>query len=540
MAHRIPSSARLPASDAASDDQIEAMSRGVFRHLNEEHDLGFDQPDWRLGPQTRSRLWTVTLHYHEWAYSLARAAVSEGRANRDASWLFEHFLGDWIARCRADRPGARFLAWNAYAIATRIGWWCRAYQVLGESWWCEREEFREAFLKSLWQQAAFLNDHLEWDLRANHLMRDAVGLAWAGRFFEGRRPARWLNKATRLALRQCREQVLDDGGHFERTPMYHLQIMEDLLQLFVLCRDAEARAEIMATWERMAEFARWIRHPDGGFPLLNDAALNGACALDELLECAREYGLPGDGRPARGLRHFRTTGLVALHEDSWSVFFDVGPVGSDCQPGHGQADSLTVECSVDGQRLFVDPGTHSYDLDGNRKYDRSTSSHNTVCVDDTDSSEVWHVFRVGRRAISTGSVREETSGRPVAEGAHTGYGHLAGRPVHRRVVSIADDSAFVVSDHIVGGDRHRLEGGWLVAPEWSVNPLDDGWVLCRDDTQVSVNVRGPDGLRLSQERRPYHPEFGVEIPTWRLTWHWEGALPMEVTTECARAAILTA
>ena len=41
----------------------------------------------------------------------------------------------------------------------------------------------------------FLSHHLEWDLRANHLVRDAAGLAWAGRYLSGRSPDRWLNLA---------------------------------------------------------------------------------------------------------------------------------------------------------------------------------------------------------------------------------------------------------------------------------------------------------------------------------------------------------
>ena len=45
--------------------------------------------------------------------------------------------------------------------------------------------FASALRRSLWQQASWLAGHLEWDLRANHLMRDLAGLATAGRFFAG-------------------------------------------------------------------------------------------------------------------------------------------------------------------------------------------------------------------------------------------------------------------------------------------------------------------------------------------------------------------
>src|SRR5579883_3250915 len=74
--------------------------------------------------------------------------------------------------------------------------------------WRDWGEFEHDFLASLWQQASYLRDHLEWDLRANHLMRDAVGLAWAGRFFEETQAREWLQTATRLAVEQAEEQKI--------------------------------------------------------------------------------------------------------------------------------------------------------------------------------------------------------------------------------------------------------------------------------------------------------------------------------------------
>ncbi len=37
-----------------------------------------------------------------------------------------------------------------------------------------------------------------------------------------------------------------------------------------------------------------------------------------------------------------------------------------------------------------------------------------------------------------------------------------------------------------------------------------------------MNLDGPDGLQTGVATRPWHPRFGVEVPTRRLTWEWEG------------------
>ena len=41
----------------------------------------------------------------------------------------------------------------------------------------------------------------------------------------------WKNRGIRILNEQLKEQILNDGGHFERSPMYHCIILEDLLDL---------------------------------------------------------------------------------------------------------------------------------------------------------------------------------------------------------------------------------------------------------------------------------------------------------------------
>jgi uncharacterized heparinase superfamily protein len=491
--------------------------------LNRSADIGIDRPDWRLGPVATDRLWTVTLHYHAWADALAELAAGGGPDAGDAATLLAHYIGDWITRCPVDAPGARHLAWNAYAVATRITWWIRAARTYPPV-------RTEAFLRSLWGQAAYLRDHLEYDLRANHLLRDAVGLVWAGRYFAGQQAAEWLRTGARLAVEQVAEQVLPDGGHFERSPMYHLHVMEDVLALAVLVEDPTARTMFRASWQRMAEYAAWVRHPDGQIPLLNDAALNGAAEPGALLTAGGAIGEVVDSRPRRGGRVFPDTGLAVWHGDPWTVFFDVGPIGPDEQPGHAHADTLTVECSYRGHRLFVDPGTYGYDHDTRRRYDRSTAAHNTVCISDTDSSEVWHVFRVGRRArarVTDADIRPDSMS---VRAWHDGAAHLPGRPRPERTLAVRNGGALELLDRVDGRRRRRLSGGLLVGDDWRVEPAPGGWVLSDGPSRLRVAVRGPSGLVLAAESRPLHPEFGLEHTGCRLEWRVEDFLPVEVST----------
>lgn len=487
--------------------------------------------DWAMaGAGREHRLWTCHLHCHEWLFDLACAAGTDA----GAADLLGGMLEDWLATCGPARPGFADFPWNSYTIATRIAWWCRMYEVLPDAFWQRRRPSRETFLESLAMQAAYLRGHIEWDLRANHLMRDAVGLAWAGRFFRGGPADDWIRTAERLAVSQAREQILPDGGHFERSPMYHVQIMEDVYSLALLLRDESARAQMRRTWERMAEFLRWARHDDGLTPLFNDAAINGAVPPGEMLARGGDLGLAVDASLPPGGRHFADSGLIAWRGRPWTVFFDAGPVGADYQGGHAHADSLTMEVSCQGQRMVVDPGTFCYDNDARRRYDRSTAAHNTVCVDGADSSEVWHIFRLGRRAEPR-RVEVGMSGSGIlASAEHTGYDHLPGRPRHWRQVHCQDGGPLIVLDRISGTGRHALQGGYLLEPSWLVSPADGGWDIRRGPTRVRVRVAGPAALRLGVEDRPWHRGFDLETPARRLSWRLDGPLPAEVQTtfEC--------
>jgi uncharacterized heparinase superfamily protein len=280
----------------------------------------------------------------------------------------------------------------------------------------------------------------------------------------------------------------------------------------------------------MAEFLAWVRHPDGDLALFNDGGLQGSGAVEQMLHLGSQLGVEVSAAARRGGRHFPHTGLVTWHGDPWTVFFDVGAVGPDYQPGHAHADTLAVECSYRGSRLFVDPGTYAYDRDERRRYDRSTAAHNTVGIDGQDSSEVWHIFRVGRRA-SPCDVRVDFAGGGLrAAASHTGYDHLPGRPRHTRRLDLGADGRLVVADGVEGRGRHRVQGGLLLGPEWAAAPAGGGWLLTNGPRAVRLTVRGPEGLKMYEERRPYHPEYGREVECTRLGWCVEGGLPVEVVT----------
>ena len=107
-------------------------------------------------------------------------------------------------------------------------------------------------------------------------------------------------------------------------------------------------------------------------------------------------------------------------------------VGPDYIPGHAHADTLSFELSLGRERVFVNSGISEYGLTESRLYQRKTRAHNTVEVDNKDSSQVWSGFRVANRARVVERYCELNINKSIfLRGSHDGYKSLFGGCTHR-------------------------------------------------------------------------------------------------------------
>src|SRR5690606_7259867 len=79
----------------------------------------------------------------------------------------------------------------------------------------------------IFAEAQFLASRLEYHLLGNHLLENGFALLMAGHFFHNER---LIKKAGKLLTKELKEQVLEDGAHFELSPMYHQIILFRVLE----------------------------------------------------------------------------------------------------------------------------------------------------------------------------------------------------------------------------------------------------------------------------------------------------------------------
>ncbi|MEI2453752.1 alginate lyase family protein [Lysobacter firmicutimachus] len=459
-----------------------------FRFLNAEHDLR--NGDWN--DRALPKLWLYNLHYFD-------DLVADGAAAR-AGWHADLVRG-WIA---SNPPGAGN-GWEPYCLSLRTVNWIK-WLLSGHA--PADDAARQAALDSLAVQARYLAGRLERHLLGNHLWANYKALLFAGLFFDGEEGARWLDIGLRGMRREIGEQILADGGHFERSPMYHAILLEDLLDLIQLGEryaPAVSREDLELWRTRAASMLGWLAvmtHPDGGIAFFNDAAHGIAPELAPLQDYARSLGLTPPERSGEALQLLPESGYARLEYGEAVLIADIGEVGPNYLPGHAHADTLSFELSLRGRRVLVNAGTSRYDIGAERLWQRGTAAHNTVQIDDQDSSEVWSSFRVARRALPFAIGHGQDSGGVWLEAAHDGYKRLPGRAVHCRRWRLQEDQLRV---------EDRIEGRFARAVARYRTPpgLRIGAARVAGDGIEALRWRSePEGLSTHVAASTYHAGFG--------------------------------
>lgn len=461
----------------------------TFRFLNVEHRL-CSADDW-----TRSSLpalWLYNLHYFD-------DLVAENADDRT----------DWhralMARWMSDNPPGRAVAWDPYPTSLRIVNWIK--------WSLSGRGLDDDLRHSLAVQIRWLRNRLEIHLLGNHLWANAKALIFAGTFFQGEEADQWLAKGMNIVRRELSEQILGDGGHFERSPMYHCILLEDLLDLLQLAwlfPRSLPENDVMAwqsTARRMFCWLRAMTHPDGDIGFFNDTSLGIAPNLNDLEAYAKALSLTLDRRPLASIEALPDSGYVRLDRGKIVLIADVGQIGPDYLPAHAHADTLSFELSLAGKRVFVNSGVSTYEVGAQRLHQRGTASKNALQVNGEDSSEVWSSFRVARRARPHDVMWGQDGETLYIRASHDGYKRL-GLPSTMRHWRLEEQHLYV-ADRIVGKPANAVVRFHLHPAVEAALHEDRVDLYWNAQKVASMHFGGAKTCRLVDSC--WYPEFGKTV-----------------------------
>lgn len=395
--------------------------------------------------------------------------------------------------------------------------------------------------KTIAQIRAILHAHAVWLDRFpsryssanNHLIAEAAGefliaLAMPDQPFAARMEA----KSRRILTQEAQKQFHADGVPAEQSPTYGA-FSAEFLWLCVQAAEAAERPLPETIRQRLltfADFIGWLSDTQGQVPAIGDddegrvLCLAPATPSYPVRICRHLTQTPD---PRLGIKTFHDGGYTVIREQRGGkrleLVFDHGPLGYLSIAAHGHADALSLVATVDGQPLFVDPGTYLYHSGGAwRDWFRGTRAHNTLNIAGVDQSRITGTFNWSHKARATLAEVQDGVNWSVSA-THDGYLKAFG-VIHRRHLFATVDG-FAVRDHLDGGTQLQAEVVFQLAPAWAAR-LDDGQVvLSLNGTDLAVvrfdvpgDVTLARGGELGEGGGWVSPSFGIKVPAVRIAW----------------------
>lgn len=321
--------------------------------------------------------WNESVHGKLWTYNLNYFDFLSQDNNNDFIFLIEDFINKIEDISDGMEP---------YPISLRGINWVKCLSTNNIK--------NQTINDSLYAQYYILHDSLEYHLLGNHLLENGFSLLFGAYYFQD---DVLYETAKKILIEELEEQILEDGAHFELSPMYHQIILFRLLEVInVVLHNPWKEKELLSLLvDKAAWMLGWltlVSYNDGTIPLLNDSTNNIAPTSTQLFEYADRLGIK------RKEIILKESGYRKYATENYEAIIDIGDIGPDYIPGHAHSDTFSFEMKRKGKPFIVDTGVSTYQANKRRTLERSTCSHNTVEINGKEQSEVWGGFRVANRA----------------------------------------------------------------------------------------------------------------------------------------------
>ncbi|MDQ7824935.1 MAG: alginate lyase family protein [Candidatus Eremiobacteraeota bacterium] len=431
------------------------------------------------------------LHRHHFVKSLLE--VFAKTENDSIIVVLDRLLRRWINAYPVplDSNGGASPQWETLSAAWRLKEWLWA---AGIAWSHRsfRESTKKLMLRSFWEHCRHLADHRGHP--GNWRIVEASALALGGLALPLFREAEsWAATGTDWLLEEMERQFLDDGAHYELSPLYQAICLDSALEVLIStgARGKTLPRRFSETLEKGYDYLASMARPDFTWPSLNDSwgyeydfcpSLERAGKIlgrrDFLFIGSR--GHAGEPPQVKN-RLFPTAGLASLRSGhdggSLHLIFRSGPPGVS----HSHNDVLSLDLSAHGERILIDPGISRYTPGPMTDYYRSALSHTSLSIDglERQASRMCFNERKGRSdaRLCQAPLYAAASGTALLPSSG------AGEVLVRRTVIFVREAYWIIADQYSGTGLHEIVTGW----KWRPGPL----VIDRE--KLSVKAPGIAG-----------------------------------------------
>lgn len=477
--------------------------------------------------------WELNRHFQFALLAKDYYATGDKRYLNELKMLFE----DW----NQNNPFLRGISWTSVMeVAIRCSNWCYTYCFLAMAKDCVPKELLKQLKIGILNMTAYIEDHYSrYSSANNHLIVEAYAIGQSGILFGNQK---WTDLAVAILTREFPIQNYSDGINKELSLHYQSFYMEAVgLLMRLLQKNSISVPESWYKWiSKMSEYLATCIGKNGEVIEFGDndegkiLNLGGSfnhyqyvlglmsCLLGEnyvdIRECCenlkwlfteeeRADASKKDIYIPKRSACFKEGGNTILRSNDESVLIgiDHAALGFGSIAAHGHADALSFQMYVDGQPIFVDPGTYIYHCDiENRNAFRRTENHNTVCIDGKDQSKMLGAFLWGKRAECELLQFDESNDKVTILAGHNGYAPV----IHKRSFTFNKNNELEITDEL--SDKRETSVNFILSP--GIHPLIEDNVVTFGcgKRKIKLRFQAEQPIEIKTTNKQYSSSYGIQ------------------------------
>jgi len=426
--------------------------------------------------------WSHFLHRHHFLGEVLKSFLET--KNDNYIQFLDDVIQDWIIHNHVPvgSNGGAGPSWETLSAAWRLREWLRIKDMA----WPHKEfkeETRALMLRSLWEHCRHLMDHKGHP--NNWIIVESAALTLAGMYLnEFKEAEQWFKEGVGRLEKEFKLQFMDDGAHFELSPLYHAICINAFLEVKMTAtvRNIVLPEIFNLPLERATNYLASLCRPDFTWPSLNDSwGITGDyCTIMKLagelfnrpdfiwIGTKGERGIP----PAETVRIHADAGIGIMrsgyNRDAHYLLLRTGPAGM----AHVHEDALSLDVAAYGRLCLVDPGITAYAPRALTDYYRCASAHNMILIDGKGPvrSQLGFQERVGSANGNLSVTLPETDSKEQSQaitlkGTCRDYFDDSGvRFTVTRKVVWAAGKYWIIEDSIEGTGEHTVTVCWQFSP----------------------------------------------------------------------------
>lgn len=374
--------------------------------------------------------------------------------------------------------------WRTIEAGFRGEYWSKAFRYFKDSEYIT-DEIINKFYNSMIQHGEYIINSYSpfrllsnWGVIENHGLFD-IALTLP----QNEITKRFYNIALERLENEICIQVMDDGVHWEQSPMYHNEVLHCYLDVIILAHRNNIKIpdRMMKRIKKMAYVNMiWIK-PDGHQLIqgdsddldITDTITKSACIFKDTIlksagynildfesvwdlgiKAAYDYKNMEISKPEFKSYALNDSGNYYMRSD-WTekanfLHFHCGTLGA----GHGHSDKLHLDLYAYGEDILLDAGRYTYVPKPERLELKSPKSHNTITVDNKDFTickDSWECSKLSQPVKQSFKITEQFE---FVQCGHLGYMDMKEAVfVNRKIIFIKPDIYILIDEMYTGGNH---------------------------------------------------------------------------------------